>query len=257
MDFILGRSAAAFTLSAQRLLDVWGEMYFWTFTFKSVPINDEYANSDWNDFHSRLKWHFRNLRGLRVTELHRSHGIHYHALVNMRIPIDRVKRIARGTGRINGENRYLDFGRMEVDKVDDPEVTVAYLCKYLTKTYKDSYRMYHGRRWGTIGGFKHVQCRDIEYDTLNHRNRRWFFGDEQCSYATLMMMQHYSNLWGSVVDWPIEYRQHIFQQKDTQRAEWTKIKSMPLPVIDNETFNDCRDYFLRQGRYKPSGNEPF
>jgi len=219
------KTAAAFTLTAEALSEGGHRrVYFWTFTFISVPINDEYANDDWNTFHNRLKWYFPRLRGLRVTELHRSHGIHYHALVNMRIPIERVKRIARGSGNLVGwgrglhNARYLDFGRMSVSKCD--EDTIMYLCKYLGKQYSGDNRLYAGRRWGTIGGFKHVSCRDVQYDSLNHRNRRWLFGDSQCSYGTLLMCQHYTNIWGEVQEWPAAARALVWRQRTVKGGEW-------------------------------------
>lgn len=230
MSYLLNRTQTAFTMSAENLLKTYGKLYFWTFTFIDTPISDEYANEDWALFHYRLRKVFPRLRGLRVTELHRSHGIHYHALVNMRIPIERVKRLARGSGRLTGDNRYLDFGRMSVTKCDLN--TAHYLIKYFNKTYAKSYQLYSGRRWGTIGLKRgeawYVQCRDVVYETDCLRNRREVFGDHQIPFGTLMLMQHYTNLWGHWNEWPQEHRALVLRQGDT----WIKHRC----EINNEPF---------------------
>ena len=62
-------------------------------TFKSVPLDDDAAMEDWHIFSSRLCWHYPELQGVRVTELHRSHGIHFHFFVNIRVPIDHMRKI--------------------------------------------------------------------------------------------------------------------------------------------------------------------
>jgi len=100
------------------------------------------------------------------------------------------------------------------------EDTILYLCKYLGKQYSGEHKLYSGRRWGTIGGFKHIQARDVQYDSLNHRNRRWLFGDTQCSYATLLMCQHYTTLWGEVQEWPAAARALVWRQRTARGAEW-------------------------------------
>jgi len=223
MAILLNRTAAAFTFSCEKLLQCYGKIYFWTFTFKSVPIDDEYANEDWNALHTRMKWQWPNLRGLRVTELHRSHGIHYHALVNMRIPIERVKRLCLGNGKLYGYNRYLDFGRMSVDRVKDPENTIGYLAKYLRNGYGKDYQLYSGRRWGTIGGFKHIQCRDIEYWSPMHEVKEQMFKGVQVPYITVMMMAHYAKMWGgNWRDWPSECAMLVYRSAGDR---W--IKEMP------------------------------
>jgi len=227
---LLNRAQTAFTMSAENLMKEYGKLYFWTFTFIDTPIDDTYANEDWHEFHVRLRWWFPNLRGLRVTELHRSHGIHYHALVNMRIPIDRVKRIARGTGRLSGERRYLDFGRMSVTKCDLN--TAHYLIKYFNKTYVKTYQLYSGRRWGTIGYRRgerwYVQCRDVKFETEALRNREEVFGGHQVSYATIMMIQHYTNLWGHWRDWPAEHQALVQRQGDTWIRHRMEINNEPF-----------------------------
>jgi len=205
----------AFVFSAERLFEQSEHVYFWTMTFVSVPINDVYAMEDWAVFAQRLVHHFPFLQGLRVVELHKSHGIHFHLLLNERIPIRRMKRIARGTGRIVGRNRYLDFGRMSVDVCD--RGAFEYLTKYMTKEYRKENYFAGRRRWGTIGGFDATRCRDLVYENDTTRNRRAMFGKTQIDYGTLMLVSHFSALWGHWKNWPPEYRETVWSQRG---GEW-------------------------------------
>lgn len=203
----MNRSSAAFQFSCERLEEQSERLYFWTFTFKQVPINDEHAMEDYHDFMGRITREWPGMHGVRVSELHRSHGIHFHALLDWRICIRRVKRLAFGNGRINGPWRYLDFGRMTVTQCD--RGSMFYMAKYLTKSYRDRYNFGGRRRWGGIGGFDTVKCRDIEYDTPFHRNKPLLFGKNQMDYATMICLSHYSSLWGDLENWPDEAKMKV------------------------------------------------
>jgi len=260
---VLSRTAGAFWLSAEKLFTENDKIYFWTFTFNNVPMDDRSAMEDWRELHGRLRNIFRfrvggrggfdidTLNGLRVAELHRSHGLHFHCLVNQRIPLERVKRLCRGNGLPYGKNRYLDFGRMSVDACN--EDTVDYLCKYLTSTYRKTYQIYGGRRWGTIGGFKHVGVRDVVYDTPWHRSRDWLFRDQKCSYSTSMMIGHYTALWGDAKDWPPEYRGLVWMQRRWKRAlsPWEKFHKS---ILTNREWDGLRDMYERTKDREP---DPF
>lgn len=202
MGYLLTKSAAAFTMSAERFFDEYKTVYFWTFTFKDVPYSDEAAMEDWDTLHKRLKRHFPFLKGIRVCELHRYHGIHFHCFINVRIPIRRVFRIIRGSGHLVGHNRYLDFGRMSVVKCD-PE-TIGYLAKYMRKQYTNKHWFGRRRRWGTIGGYEQVRCSDLVYESEATRNRERIFGCAQCSYTALLMVTHFTTMFGHVDLWPAE-----------------------------------------------------
>jgi hypothetical protein len=136
--------------------------------------------------------------------LHRSHGIHFHCFLNMRIPLDKMRKIIHGTGNLSGHNRYLDFGRLEVVKCDKSPRSISYLASYLTKQYRQDNWFGHRRRWGAMGGYRTSRCSDIVYESDATRNRQEIFGPCQCSYSALMMVTHYSNLWGPVKNWPME-----------------------------------------------------
>jgi len=215
---MLTKSAFAFYCTSKRLWDIYKEVYFWTFTFKNVPADDETAMEDWHSLHMRLRAAFPYIKGARVSELHKSHGIHFHALLNMRIPIRRVMRICEGSRFMTGRNRYLDFGRMSCDPCDD-EGVILYLAEYLTKQYRQDNDFFARRRWGTIGGFEAVHVRDIEYDTPTHRNKKIIFGNSQINYGAMMILSHYSTLWGEVENWPLQYRALVLNNNKMKRHE--------------------------------------
>jgi len=229
---LLSRTAAAFRFTADRLARESKELYFWTWTFKKVPINDEYAMMDFAAFRLRLYHHFPFLRGVRVCELHRSHGIHFHAVVNDRIPIDRMKRIMRGSGRLNGDNRYLDFGRMSVTKCDAG--TIGYLAKYLTKQYRKQHNFAGRRRWGTMGGLQPIRCRDILYSTPFHRNMEDIFMGRKTDYVTMLLVSHYSTMWGSVTEWPAHLKLQVMNFNTQRRIGEKGISERYIPENERQ-----------------------
>lgn len=196
---LLGKSACAFTMSAEKFFATFTEVYFWTFTFKSVPYDDNAAMEDWDCFATRLKWHFPFIEGIRVAELHRSHGIHFHFFLNERVPVRRMFKIFRGSGHLAGRNRYLDFGRISVERAD--KGSIQYLAKYLRKGYRREWP-FKKRRWGAIGGFRTVRCNDLVYESEATRNRNRIFGRRPCGYSALLMVTHYTMLYGHLDNWP-------------------------------------------------------
>lgn len=208
---IYNRQQQAWLWSAERLFAENEKIYFWGLTFVNTPIDDEMAMEDFNQLMTRVKNIFHGIQGLRVCELHRSHGIHFHLLINQRIPIRRMKRIARGNMRLNGVNRYLDFGRMSATICDFG--AAEYLSKYLVKGYCERNSFWHRRRWGTIGGFKQVRCKDIEFETLENINQRKMFGGYQIKMQTMRMIWYYTKLWGEVEEWPRPHKALVYRQE--------------------------------------------
>lgn len=223
---LYSKTAQAFIWTAERLADESPKIYFWTLTFKEVPIDDETAMQEWAMLVRRLEHHFPSLQGVRVCELHRSHGIHFHAIVNERLPIRQVFAISEGSGRINGRNRYLDFGRMSADECD--KNAIGYLAKYLTKQYRADNNFGQRRRWGCIGGFKPTRCRDVVFETDATRNRERLYGKAQCSFVALKMIQHCTNIWGLVDDWPLPYRVLVLR---TQKRVEGKVSAKTLDEV--------------------------
>lgn len=152
------RSEAAFRFSAAKLFEVYGEIYFWTFTFRDVMPDWWYANT-WSRFVRQLcDLYGGTLHGLKVIELHQSHGIHYHALLNKRVWVGEVRRIAKRYG----------IGHVDVERAD--RGSIAYLAKYVSKQFKGERKFFSGcSRWGTVGGFRGVKCKSVVIDSVYHR----------------------------------------------------------------------------------------
>ena len=207
------KSRIAFEMSAQKLSKESKQLYFWSFTFRSVPFSDDSAMEDCDALNKRLHKRFPDLRGLRVCELHRSHGIHFHCLVNQWVNVNEVRALIRGTGRLNGRNRYLDFGRFTFKKAD--ENAVRYLSKYMTKDYRKRFGFGRRRRWGAMGGFVPVRKSDLEWDTAETRNRSELFGTARCSFVTFRMICKFTLLWGHWRNWPGKDLRLVLDQSGT------------------------------------------
>lgn len=153
-------SEYAFLESGRKLLTQESPIYFWTFTMREV-YPDWYYGNIWMRFvHDLCDLYGGTLKGLKVVELHKDHGIHWHALLNKRVWIGEVRRIGKryGIGHCWVEKRICDFGAVE------------YLSKYMSKDFKNRNIMYSRcPRWGTIGGFKAVRVKDVEVESGFHR----------------------------------------------------------------------------------------
>lgn len=149
---MLTKTKAAFLLTCERLFQAAPRVYFWTFTFSTL-------HSDWDcaklfrDFLRHLRKHLGgDWGGVRVAELHKEHGVHYHALINRRLAVDEVRYVAsfHGIGRI-----FVCRARKE---------SSAYLAKYLSKG-KEGPLCKSGRRarrWAKFGEIDHVKVSDLE-----------------------------------------------------------------------------------------------
>lgn len=213
--------------TAERLFRERKKVYFWTFTFKHTPYSDDAAMEDWDTFHLRLLHYFPDIQGLRVSELHRSHGIHFHCLLDRRVPVDRMIKIWRGSGRLTGHNRYLDFGRWSVSVCS--QETAAYLAKYLSKEYRDRFSFGHRRRWGAIGGYRCTRVKDVECISDASKNRELIFGTARVRFATMIMIRHYSNLWGHLRHWPDGCRALVRKQSGPHGQEWMRVRAEREP----------------------------
>ena len=145
------KSAVAFLLSAEKLFEIEDKLYFWTFTFRHV-LNDWDYSRTWGAFIKALcNLYGGTLRGLKVVEFHKSHGAHYHALLNKRIYVGQVRRLAVRYG----------IGRVHVKMADGG--ATEYLSKYLGKQFKGRNQAFSRMcRWGTIGTFTGTRIRDLE-----------------------------------------------------------------------------------------------
>lgn len=104
--------------------------------------------------------------GLRVTELHKEHGVHYHFLCNQRLAVD----VIRGVGRKFG------VGRIQVCKcrMNEPDRMGQYLADYLKPGRDKVFGKGGGRArlWAKFGEVEHTRVSDIVFDCAEWRYRR-------------------------------------------------------------------------------------
>lgn len=135
-------------MSAEKLFDENPKLYFWTFTFTEVWHDFVYSRQwgrFWRDFTNHSNFF---IGGLKVTELHKEHGIHFHCILNKRLPVDEIRRIGRKYG----------IGRVHVRKAKPSDA--SYLAKYLSKDFNGGLSKYI-RRWKCVGSFVGVRNKDV------------------------------------------------------------------------------------------------
>jgi len=140
------------------------KLYFWTFTFvKKMP--DPWYSYRWAGFIREVLDMYRDempLYGVKVTEPHRRalpgakwRGLHFHCVINHRVPVGEVRRIGKRYG----------VGRIQVKRVWDKTGVESYLGKYLGKQFRERKLAPGIRRWSVIGGFDGVRVADVEMNT--------------------------------------------------------------------------------------------
>lgn len=195
------RSQAAFLFSVDRLFSLNVPVYFWTFTFKEVYDESDYAWR-WTAFLKGLEYAHRNrsgrgsLRGLRVVELHKTHGLHYHML------------LAGGRGRgkhplsvhiVRRVGKRFGIGIVDVQKCYDKGVG-GYLAKYLAKERRFGSRI---RAWGTVGSFLQCRCKDVEIDSPFHRCKEVLVPGQQIDFMNAALIMGTSRHYGDFKHWPL------------------------------------------------------
>lgn len=148
------KSRAAFHLTATGMF-LKGKVYFWTITFCTL-------HSDWecSQQFSKFLNHLRKRLGggwggVRVAELHREHGVHFHMLLNVRIPVDIVREIGEHYG----------IGRIHACVADIS--SAKYMAKYLSKQ-RSGPKTKSGRnmrRWAAFGDIERVKVSNIINDS--------------------------------------------------------------------------------------------
>lgn len=154
------KSRAAFMMNAHRVFDIaetrGHRVYFWTFTFSGL-------HADWESsaLFSRFLGELRRTvgpgwGGVKVSELHREHGVHYHALVTERLAVDLVRKVGRCFG----------IGRVHVCRADRRR-HCNYLAKYLSKQREGALTKTgrRGRRWSVFGDIPRTRVRDLVNDS--------------------------------------------------------------------------------------------
>ncbi|OAM88046.1 hypothetical protein OH491_07750 [Termitidicoccus mucosus] len=144
----MNKSKVAFIMSVEKLFDESEHVYMWTLTFREVMPVWWYMNTHTLFVREVQKW-YKNFKGLRVTEVHDMHGIHYHWLVDTWMDADLIRMIGKRFG----------IGRVHVVEAD--RGAALYLAKYMSK--KGQAPMFRKlSKWGTLGGFVPCRVGDIE-----------------------------------------------------------------------------------------------
>jgi len=162
----MNKSQAAFTWTCENMMSVTGTLYMWTFTFEKVYPAWHYSRL-WN----RFVQDWRDIvplgcEGVRVVQMHKRHGFHYHALVSHFIPAARMWKIARKHGMEMIDVFDTRKGRRGSKRVYTPEEAIAYCSRYLSDETRDQNKFpIRLRRWGGLFGTQVVTCGDIVYNS--------------------------------------------------------------------------------------------
>ncbi|MDX2080460.1 MAG: hypothetical protein SFU53_06715 [Terrimicrobiaceae bacterium] len=141
----MNKSQAAFQFSAERLAE--NGLYLWTFTFREVlDIKD--TRKRWNHLLTLMKREWPELCGLRVFEMHKTHGLHVHLLTNRYIRVERARELAIKAG----------WGRVHVCNAKPG--AAAYLAKYLSKEREPCLKRW--RLWSAFGAWSNAKVKDVE-----------------------------------------------------------------------------------------------
>lgn len=175
-------------MTCQKLFTVYPKCYFWTFTFKDV-YPDWWYPQHWDVFCKNLEHLYGGwIPGVRVIEpFPGGHGLHYHAIVGVRVYKGLVDRVGKRVG----------MGRTHVVKCDIN--TAFYLAKYLTKKSN----LHRGmRKWGMMGGFVGVKKNDIQTDSIFHRNMAELFHGKKVGFVMSSAVKLRSEIYGPLETWP-------------------------------------------------------
>ena len=138
------KSKTAFLFSAQRLAAT--GLYMWTFTLKeTMDIKD--VRKRWNYLLTLLRRKWPQFCGLRVYEMHETHGLHVHLVTNRYVRVEDVRRLAIKSG----------WGRIHVQRIQADRA--AYLAKYLGKDREPCLKGW--RLWAGFGDWDWSRVKDI------------------------------------------------------------------------------------------------
>lgn len=129
-------------------------LYIWTLTFKDVPdIKD--TRKRWNYLLTLIKRRWPELCGLRVFEMHKTHGLHVHLVTTRFLDVNAMRLLAKKAG----------WGRIHVVKIASERA--AYLAKYLTKKRPECLKGW--RLWAGFGKWEWTRVKDVVFDSLFSR----------------------------------------------------------------------------------------
>jgi len=142
------KTKAAYLFATQTLAKK--SLFMWTFTFKDVlSIKD--TRTRWNYLLTLIKREWPKLCGLRVFELHKSHGLHVHLVTNRFIDVNVARMLATKAG----------WGRIHVKRI--PAERASYLAKYLSKDRPECLKGW--RLWAGFGAWEWTKVKDVIFDS--------------------------------------------------------------------------------------------
>ena len=143
----MSKSKTAF-LFASRTLST-DKLFMWTFTFRET-LDIKNTRKRWNHLLTLMRRRWPSLCGLRVFELHDSHGLHVHLITNRWIDVYEARRMAKQAG----------WGRIHVMKM--PPEKAPYLAKYLSKERPKCFKRW--RLWAGFGDWEWNKVKDLVFD---------------------------------------------------------------------------------------------
>jgi hypothetical protein len=146
------KSNAAYLFSTERLGQQ--SLFMWTFTFKEA-LDVKATRAKWNHLLTLMRRTWPNLAGLRVFEMHKSHGLHVHLVTNRFIDVNVALTLAKKAG----------WGRIHVQRI--PVERAGYLAKYLSKQRPECLKRW--RLWAGFGTWEWTKVRDIVFDSAFSR----------------------------------------------------------------------------------------
>lgn len=144
------KSKAAFVFASRTLGKQ--QLYLWTFTFKELlAIKD--TRKRWNYLLTLMLRNWDKLQGLRVFELHKTHGLHVHLLTNSYIDVNKARELAEKAG----------WGRIHVTRMASEHAN--YVAKYLSKDRPECLKRW--RLWAAFGkDWEPTKVKDVIKETL-------------------------------------------------------------------------------------------
>jgi len=142
------KSKAAYLFATQTL----GKeaLYMWTFTFAEV-LDIKATRKRWNHLITLIRQQWPKVAGLRVFELHESHGLHVHLVTNRWIDVNVARQLAKQAG----------WGRIHVMRI--PAEQAGYLAKYLSKERPPCLKGW--RLWAGFGDWEWTRVKDVLFDS--------------------------------------------------------------------------------------------
>jgi len=150
----MSKSKAAFQFNAQEIGAQ--PVYLWTFTFReAMDVVD--ARKAWHGFMVLLRRTFPGIVGVRVFEMHKTHGLHVHMLTRRHLLVNDVRAVlARQYNR--------KIGRIHVVRADAR--AGEYLGKYLSKSQRPEC-LKRVRLWAVLDkkSFDHTRVKDVSCES--------------------------------------------------------------------------------------------